>query len=251
MSGRTGEVARLDLRNHIVQEIRRIAKESDGQAPGVAAFEREAGIKPHEWQGKYWSKWSDALAEAGFESNEFSKSYSDEFILRAFAQIVRDLGKVPTRAEVQLVRQRIVALPNDKVIWKRFGGKAALLQRFREFCTTNSEFTDLLLVLGDFDPETVSAQNGQHSTDDADGFVYLLKSGAHFKIGRSEEIERRVKQISVSLPDATTLVHAIRTDDPSGIEDYWHRRFADRRANGEWFRLTPKDVAAFKKRRFQ
>jgi hypothetical protein len=77
--------------------------------------------------------------------------------------------------------------------------------------------------------------------------VYLFKSGRYYKIGKTNDTVRRGKEIRVQLPERTDLIHAIKTDDPSGVEAYWHKRFESKRKQGEWFDLRPSDIKAFKR----
>ena len=80
----------------------------------------------------------------------------------------------------------------------------------------------------------------------ADGHVYMLKLSQHYKIGRTNAVPRRHREINLELPEKTDIVHVIATDDPEGIEAYWHRRFSSKNTNGEWFALTASDIRAFK-----
>jgi hypothetical protein len=137
--------------------------------------------------------------------------------------------------------------PAHTTPYNHFLSKAAMLDKLAHWVKTNGDFCDVAAILAERRTSTPPTMRAVVN----EGFVYLIQSGAHYKIGRSDQLERRVKEIRIALPEAATLVHAIRTDDPTGIEAYWHRRFADRRANGEWFKLGPSDVAAFKRRKYQ
>ena len=86
--------------------------------------------------------------------------------------------------------------------------------------------------------------------DETLGFVYLLRFGRHYKIGKTNAAGRRERELAIQLPDKVRTVHIIRTDDPDGIEEYWHNRFASKRRNGEWFELDSGDLKAFRRRKF-
>jgi hypothetical protein len=235
------------MRDHIVAEIRRLAAANGGKPPGSQAFESQTGIGQSKWSGVYWSKWGDALQEAGFAPNEWSKRKDTAELTKQFAQITLQLGHVPTGRELQLLRRNgNQSAPSPRIIGEHFHGQGGVVEALRElsFRDPNYEYLRGLLPA----PKT---QARPTKTAISEGWVYLIKSGEFYKIGRSDELERRIKEITIALPDKAVLLHSIQTDDPAGIETYWHRRFADRRANGEWFKLTMADVAAFKRRKFQ
>ena len=77
-----------------------------------------------------------------------------------------------------------------------------------------------------------------------------MKSGRFYKVGRSNSAGRREYELAIQLPERATKIHEIRTDDPVGIEEYWHKRFESRRKNGEWFELNASDIKAFRRRKF-
>ncbi|MDP3750080.1 MAG: GIY-YIG nuclease family protein [Phenylobacterium sp.] len=234
------------MRDAIIAEIRRLAVENDGKPPGTIAFVRQTGIGSHKWLGVYWARWSDALVEAGFQPNAWQGRLDTAQVLEHVIAVVREAGRLPGDKEWAMLRRTRPSLPTTRVLRRHFGSRTDLIATLAKRATAEADYADLTGLL----PEIRPAPRVP-STASQEGAVYLMKSGDHFKIGRSDQVERRVKEIRIALPEAVALIHLIRTDDPPGIEAYWHRRFADRRANGEWFKLSAQDVAAFRRRTYQ
>lgn len=235
----------MPSKEHIIDEIKRVAKKM-GRAPGRGVFEKETGIKTSEWHGVYWRTWGDAVEAAGLRPNTIQRKFSSEDVLVKYAQAVRHFGRIPAEIDIRMYSREHADFPGHSTFASHFGNKDGTVRALAEFVRRKDDYADLIELVPLIE-EVEQGEPGQTK----EGHVYLLKSGDHYKIGRSDELERRVKQIAVNLPEAVTLEHSIRTDDPPGIEAYWHRRFADRRANGEWFKLTVADIRAFKRRKYQ
>jgi hypothetical protein len=66
-------------------------------------------------------------------------------------------------------------------------------------------------------------------------FVYVLKAGPYFKIGRTNDITKRIAQISLQMPFKVELFKVINTDDSHCLEEFLHEQWKQYRTNGEWF----------------
>jgi Meiotically up-regulated gene 113 len=234
-------------KQHILDEIRRTATASGGVSLGKDRFFTETGIKESDWFGRYWVRWSDAVREAGFTPNRMSEAYTDDVLVAKLISLTRKLGRFPVRGDLRMQARGTVEFPSDKA-FGRLGSKNQLIERLAEYCRTHDGFEDVLkLCPAVIDRKIPSAENT--STEEI-GFVYLMKSGRFYKVGRSNSAGRREYELAIQLPERATKIHEIRTDDPVGIEEYWHKRFESRRKNGEWFELNASDIKAFRRRKF-
>lgn len=238
------------MRDLILNEIRRLAGLNGGRPPGFVLFSRETGIGEHQWRGKFWARWSDAIAEAGLQPNQWTERLASSDVLKSLITVCRHYGRLPTVAEIKMYRTSDPSVPNAETIRAHFKSRAGIIAALVKFSDENEGYDDIKAMLPDgLPPLAEPASSNQLAVKE--GFVYLIQSGAFYKVGRSDDIERRFKEIRTAMPDKATLVHTIRTDDPVGIEAYWHLRFAEKRVNGEWFKLASLDISAFKKRKYQ
>ena len=240
-------------KDHILAEIKRTAQENGGKPLGIERFRKETGIKASDWKAKFWARWGDALVEAGFQPNQLQGPRSEEDLLGKLASFVLELGRFPVADEIKLKARREPGFPWHNTFAK-FGGKQSLAARLRDFCLQRGQ-NNVAAICSDLISRSGSSTSTGEEDAHADGseglgYVYLMKSGRYYKIGRTNAVGRRERELVIQLPEEAKVVHSIKTDDPAGIEVYWHNRFSDRRKNGEWFELTAKDVAAFKQRKF-
>ena len=234
-------------RQRIIDEILRTAR-ANGDVPlGVRRLDSEAGIKQHHWQ-QYWPRLSDAQREAGLAPNSKTEGFGQERLVTMLVELARQLGRFPAVSDLRVRSAASDGWPTNRVFDRTLGTKAQKQALVAAYCRANPGHDDVLAYCS-----ANLAESGEPEAKpdtSTDGFVYLLKSGCHYKIGKTNHAGRRERELAIQLPEAVKTVHVIKTDDADGIERYWHQRFAAKRKNGEWFDLAGADVLAFRRRKF-
>ena len=77
-----------------------------------------------------------------------------------------------------------------------------MLRELAEWTKNRADYADVAKMLA----EHVSEAKLETKRP-AEGFVHLIRWGVHYKIGRGDQLERRVKQVKTGLPDSETLIH--------------------------------------------
>lgn len=235
-------------KSEILKLIVRTTEENGGTPLGVRRFERETGVRHSDWFGIHWRSWGAAVNDAGFAPNTLNqKGLSDDELLRHCCILTREIGHSPTKGDIKLKKRRDRSFPTDNVFARRFGSYPAARAAARSFAAAHDDFTDVVPLL-----EPLQATNEARlaeATNPVTGFIYLVRHGARreYKIGKTFNPLRREGEIRLQLPEKLLPIHYIETDDPNGVEAYWHARFSSKRKEGEWFALTAEDVAAFKR----
>jgi hypothetical protein len=234
---------RMMDRQDILDIIRRTARENGGVPLGEDRL-TQLGIVPAMW-GKYWPRLTAAQLEAGVTPNKANEPHPEEEALAQLVKFVRQLGAIPTSRERIVKHHQDPSFPSERV-WKRLGPKARLLSRLAGYARSHAGHDDVLALCSGHPLLGVAAAST--SSTPVFGSVYLLKGpGSRYKIGRTNAFGKRRRELSIQLPFDTRKVHVIETDDPPGVEAYWHQRFSAKRINSEWFELDADDIAAFKR----
>lgn len=130
-------------KEYILKEIDRIAKENDGVPLGQNKFAKETGIRKSDWLGKYWTKWGDALIEAGYPPNTLQTAYDEKALIEQVLSFIREIGKFPTPAEFYLKARNTETFPTYNTFRRRLGKKSELINKLLVYCESKPEYSDI------------------------------------------------------------------------------------------------------------
>lgn len=81
-------------------------------------------------------------------------------------------------------------------------------------------------------------------------YVYVLNCDGNYKIGISENVKKRIKQIQIgnSAYINEIMSYKFEASIASFIENYFHKHFTDKNVNSEWFELQEKEIDYIRER---
>jgi len=230
-------------KNEILEEIKRTANENGGKPLGAKNFRNETDIRPWDWS-RYWSKWGDAVEEAGFARNRPWEKYKEGVVEKDAVYLIRKLGKYFTKGEM-----RIEFVENPKFHYAAIDKKKKheFASDLITYCKKHPGHDDILKICIPIFKESDGKEDKIIGSNLTVGEVYLYKVDSHYKIGKSKDSLRRGAELKLQTPSDPVMIHTIKTDDPTGVELYWDNRFKEKRMKGEWFKLSRDDVSSFKR----
>ena len=152
-SATSGRKSKKEILQAMLQVGEAAGLRPGGPGPSIERFEATSGIKNSHWKNVYWTKWSDALAEAGYQPNPWgaAKKNADE-LMAPLAALTRDLKKAPTKNDMVFAyNTRRGLFPAQTTFRRRLGLHRQVITHLRAWVADKAEWADVAATLG---PET-------------------------------------------------------------------------------------------------
>ncbi len=236
-------------KDEILLEVKKLAKEL-GRTPSAAQFKERTGIGQYHFPKYSWANYGELVLEAGLRPNVFDKTkFKDEDLIRIIIKIIREKRKWPTRSELEIKHYNDPKFPAYSTFTKSLGLTKIMAEKVLNYVDNKRGYVDIIAICKPIMEEKNDDIGDQKSGQMDYGWVYLIRHGKHnqFRIGKTGNLLKRLGQNRIELPEGATPIWSIETDDKTGVETYWQNRFKPKALNGDWFKLTPADVKAFKR----
>lgn len=234
-------------KKEILEEVQKWAKENGGRTPSEKIIREELKIPKWDWI-TYWTKTTDLQRDAGLIPQGFDKTkYTKKELCDEFIKLIREKKKWPSRDEMDFKRRQDLKYPSPSTFYKKLGLSENLKLTILEYVKNKQGYEDIAnicnSVLKTYKNESSTSENNKAES----GYVYLGLQHGDYKIGFTKDLDRRRDDITLLGSEPMNWIHKIETDDMKGIERYWHNRFKSKWLRGEWYKLNPSDVKAFKR----
>ena len=135
--------------------------------------------------GKHWARWGDAVREGGLEPNQTQGAHDEQDLIEKFIGLMRELAKFPTANEVKFKARTALGFPWHNT-FARIGSKQEFAVRIQEHCKEREGYDDIMALCAPF-AQTRRMASSRNDAEPQDNFrfVYLMKSGRYYKIGRT------------------------------------------------------------------